>query len=152
MGKWFSLELHVDPVHLRLEYPRRVTLLLLAPAIIGLIILCGVMIVVSGFGSWWPLLLVWVALTAINAGWLLQWSKFDFDRLKDEVRRGPRKIGRLSDIGAIERSGKQRDDLQIVFRERNGALRKTRLGNFGEDQAVEVGTRLADLLDVPFRK
>jgi hypothetical protein len=94
---------------------------------------------------------------AINIGWLVWWSVVEFDQVNDLVRRGPRTIGRMSDIEAIAHPtglgtnfGLQ-PALQVVFARSGRMPRHWTIPRVPPRQAVRLGRELAAALGVPFR-
>jgi hypothetical protein len=156
-----GLELHEAPGCLQLRYPLSGALSFVATEILGLFVLHLTLGRNPAFATAWPFLAALALLAgALSLGWVIWWQRVEFDRIHDLVRHGPRTIGRLSALIAVERSPGVLPVLRLIFREgepnRGAALRagtwSWSIFGVPAEQTDALGHQLAQALGVPFRQ
>jgi len=148
----FDRELRSQDGKLLWRHPRSaaVTIVLL-PAVIGLVIALNLTALFpKGSDMRTLFILLWVAVTAFNMWWILWGSTLEFDQKADVIRRGPQRLGLVSEVQSVEQTGDARSPLSLVLASRNGAIRRVAISGLPTTSAVQVGTALAEALGVTF--
>ena len=150
----YGLELRRDPGRLRLRYSPWIAALIVAVVVLQFFFLWlvaqGPLEVVVPIGGFLGL------VAGVNVLWILWWSVVVFDLVHDSVRRGPRDVGRVSDIRAVVHHGGLeawlglRPGLQLVFQPDGQPARRWTIPRVRGGQAGSLGAELAEALEVPF--
>jgi hypothetical protein len=99
-----------------------------------------------------PFVLIGFPLAIVfNLVWLLWLSRVTFDRFRDEIRRGPRRVGALHELVAFRPRAHPNAALELVFHSPVGGERTWRVGNLSTPSAHRWGPELARALHVAWR-
>jgi hypothetical protein len=167
-----GLELHVAPGCVQLRYPPHAAGYFVATEILGLIVLHLTLGRNPAFAPVWPLVAALALLAGVlSLGWVFWWQRVEFDRIHDVVRHGPRTIGPLRALVAVERAPGALPVLRLIFQDegpkggsdgqggggpnwgaaRQGGTWSWSICGVSAEQADALGTQLAQTLGVPLK-
>ena len=147
-----SRELRRQGNKLELRYTSGAALLLVVvPSIVGLAVALYLSGTFLGLRQRAILTVLWVAGTGFNTWWLLSGSTVMIDPSRDTIRRGPRIVGRVADVQAVEQRNLRRAPLHLVLADQTGAERRIEIEGLNDTEASAIGREIAATLGVPFR-
>jgi hypothetical protein len=152
-GGWLGWDVHDEGGVVTLRPSTRQSVLNVVVALVGLAAAVGVFTNTPLPGpSPLPFVLIGFPLvTFVNVAYQRWWQPVRFDRPRDEVRRGPRRIGALHELQALEMGATFRAPLQLVFRTPEGGERTVPIPRLTGPLAEQLGQSIAGLLGVAWR-